>query len=346
MKYDRKLKIVRISAIVLAILLSVSATALAGTVLHGRSSQSQATSVVSGNVIAPQSAHAVAPLSLSSRTYRLSPVAPVAPLAGKPAGSTIVDQAEGETVTLQIYRFHAEDSTPFRVENMFPGDIESKSYYLEVSYKGSVTVCFHADIRSGYEKLAEVLKCRISLRDGTLFYDGLMRDMPQCIYHTLPETAGATKTFIYDISVYLDTSVGNEYMAKELRADFRWWVDEDNSEIPSETTKPSTPTEPSEPSTPTQPTEPSVPSEPTVPSTPTEPTVPSIPDETTEPSTPDETTAPTKPSGSGELILPQTGVNMHLFCIWFWIAMASLLLNILLLLSRSRDKGGERGDRE
>ena len=31
----------------------------------------------------------------------------------------------------------------------------------------------------------------------------------------------------YQVTTYLDTSVGNEYMGStELKADFKWWVDE------------------------------------------------------------------------------------------------------------------------
>ncbi len=142
------------------------------------------------------------------------------------AAGTVVDEASGKKVTLKIYRNHAQDSTPFNAPNMLPGDSETRAYYVSVSCKGSVTVHFHADIDEGYEKLAEVLKCKITLRGGEELYDGLMRDMPESIDHVLTHSGKATSELIYDITVYLDTSVGNEYMAKELYADFRWWVEE------------------------------------------------------------------------------------------------------------------------
>lgn len=310
MKNESRSKTVRISIIVLAILLAISATALAGTVIYRHFTRSQGSPAVSpDNVITPEktASTSVSTVQLTTLSYRTIS-----------AKSTVVDQADGENVTLKIYRNHAEDSTPFQVNNMFPGDSETKNYYLEVSYKGSVTVHFHADIRSGYEKLAEVLKCRVSVQNGTLLYDGLMRDMPQSISYALPNSKGTTETFVYNITVYLDTSVGNEYMSRELYADFRWWVNEDSSEIPTDPTDPSQPTEPTDPS---EPTEPSQPTEPTDPSQPTEPTQP------------------------GELIPPQTGDNMHL-CIWFWIAMASILLNIVLLYMKLRRKGEKQEDNE
>ncbi len=122
---------------------------------------------------------------------------------------------------LRLFRRHPEENQPFQAVNMFPGDSVSKTYRLRVYYSGSITVHFRADVRPGYEKLAEVLKCRVAL-NGREVYDGLMAQMPESIDSTMktPETE-----LEYQITAYLDTSVGNAYMAKELFADFRWWVE-------------------------------------------------------------------------------------------------------------------------
>lgn len=316
MKKKTGQKSIRILIIVLVILLAVSGTALAGTVIYRHFSQPQGSpAVVRDNVISPEkeiSATPVRAVTLSHRTVNTVKAAPmtVTAMAATPmtvrtvsAKSVVADKAEGEEVTLKLYRNHAEDSTPFQVNNMFPGDAEAKSYALEVSYKGNLTVHFRAEVRSGYEKLAEVLKCRVSLGDGTLLYDGLMNDMPNSIPYTLPYSSGTTETVVYDITAYLDTSVGNEYMAKELYADFRWWVNEDGggSDKPVDPTDPSDPTDPTEPGT--------------------------------------------EPDEPGVLIPPQTGDNSH-FCIWFWIAMISLLINITLLLSKVLKKDREQEDED
>lgn len=219
--------------VVLVVLLAVSGIALAGVVLHRYSAPPQASpAVVPDNVITPEkqtSAPAMQAAMLSCRTAKLADTG-ATPMAAMPLPvlSAVVDKAEGRNVTLKLYRNHAEDTAPFQVRNMFPGDVERKAYRLEVSYKGSVAVHFHADVRRGYEKLAEVLKCRVSL-DGALLYDGLMKDMPESISRALPQSSGTTASLDYDITVYLETSVGNEYMGKELYADFRWWVNEDDS---------------------------------------------------------------------------------------------------------------------
>ena len=144
------------------------------------------------------------------------------------SNSTIVDQDKENQTTLTIYKNRSEDSTPFHAVNMFPGDGEVKNYFLAVSYRGTVTIHFHADIRPGYEKLAEVMNCRVILENtGETLYDGLMKDMPESLAHKLVSQNATTDELEYVITAYLSTSVGNEYMNKELLADFRWWAVEE-----------------------------------------------------------------------------------------------------------------------
>lgn len=124
---------------------------------------------------------------------------------------------------LSIYRNNPEESTPFNVTNMFPGDCETNVYNIRVSYNGSIKVYFTVDVRSGYEKLAEVLKCKVVMPGGSEpVYDGLMKEMPD-LEHSI-SAVNITEDLKYEISVYLDTSVGNAYKNKELVADFKWWA--------------------------------------------------------------------------------------------------------------------------
>lgn len=103
---------------------------------------------------------------------------------------------------------------------MFLGDSVAKDFDVRVSHSNPVEVYFHADIRPGYEKLSEVMMLRIELPDyGVTLYDGLMRDMPSDVMHTIY----SEKHILYRMTAYLDTSVGNDYQFKELIADFRWW---------------------------------------------------------------------------------------------------------------------------
>lgn len=290
---------------VLMALLALSGTLLAGTILYRYFAGTEhASTEVPDNLITPEK--------------EISCEMPEAMLASRDiqvvrmAASSIVEQKSSGDTVLKLYRNHAEDTVPFQVNNMFPGDQEEKTYCLEVSYKGTLTLHFHADIRAGYEKLAEVLKCRVSLENGTILYDGLMRDMPESIPYLLPQqNQAAAVDVLYDVTVYLDTSVGNEYMEKELIADFRWWVQVDGSSNENGTK----PDGGSHKETVTETTGGS--------------------------GTSGETSAEVTPKpDSGELIAPKTGDTSDLL-FWLIVGGASLLLMMLLLFVRQREKEAE-----
>lgn len=142
------------------------------------------------------------------------------------AGQT--DAGAYETApAVTLHKRNAQDNIAFQAGNMFPGDSETMHFCVRVSHKGNVTLRFHADIRPGYEKLAEVLRCRIVLPEkDEVIYDGLMSGMPQALTHALNTNTSTKSEVYYEITAYLETSVGNEYMNQSLVADFRWWVEE------------------------------------------------------------------------------------------------------------------------
>lgn len=152
--------------------------------------------------------------------------------------ATAKPPAASETPAAAIY-LHSKnpgDNQPFNITNMFPGDKETRYYCVRVSCHDEVTVHFKADIRRGYEKLAEVMKIRITLLDSDeLMYDGLMKDMPESVATKLTTRGSATHELYYKITAYLDTSVGNDYMEKDLAADFKWWVEETGKLDPPKT---------------------------------------------------------------------------------------------------------------
>ncbi len=242
-----KNKNLKILIAVLAILLAVSLTALIGMLLVGHFSHSDpATVAVPGNIITPEGSDASSintdpPLTTLPDGESNEAVSDTAPpdlsditKVTESASNTTVSAAT-ETVAasaakasaLSLHTKQPEENKPFQVANMFPGDNEIQYFRIKVSYKGDIIVRYHADIRPGYEKLAEVLKVRIRLlgSDGFL-YDGLMRDMPQSLNHALYTTSSTQSELYYEITAYLDTSVDNEYMDKDLIADFHWWVEE------------------------------------------------------------------------------------------------------------------------
>ncbi len=135
--------------------------------------------------------------------------------------------AFGAEVDSDRMRLNTPDSsgnTAFAVENMFPGDAHTKDFTVTVNHQKPVTLYYHADIRPGSEKLAEVMMVKIELPEKSVtLYEGLMRDMPNSLALDL---AAEEKKVLYRITAYLETSVGNDYQFQSLIADFRWWYTE------------------------------------------------------------------------------------------------------------------------
>ena len=231
-------KKIRIIIIVLAILLGLSLLALGGTLIYNKiANATPATVTVPDNLITPDedttkpdnsdsqaadSSDTEKPDSSDTQTPNSSTATSSSAV---PMQSTTAEVKKAATV--ELYNKQPEENTPFQVGNMFPGDSETKYFRVRVSYHDTITVHYKATVRPGYEKLAEVLKVRIRLLSaGETMYDGLMRDMPESLTHKLASKKSATDELYYEITAYLDTSVGNDYQNKDLIADFKWWVEE------------------------------------------------------------------------------------------------------------------------
>lgn len=142
--------------------------------------------------------------------------------------------SEALAVDLKINKKQENDTFNFEVENMFPGDSIRQTYNIHVSCNKDVTVKFHAKTNGESQKLSEVLKTKITLveTDQTI-YDGSIIDMPKSLDFKIETAESTTKTLKYDMVVYLDTSVGNEYMGLGQDVTFEWWVEEvDNLDNP------------------------------------------------------------------------------------------------------------------
>ena len=227
MEQKKKIKII---IIVLACLLGLSLLALGGTVIYNKiANNTPVTVTVPDNLITPDedatkpdSSDSKAPDSSDTQTPSSSADASSSAV---PTQSTTAEAKKAATI--ELYNKQAEENTPFQVGNMFPGDSETKYFRVRVSYHDKITVHYKATVRPGYEKLAEVLKVRVRLlTTGEMLYDGLMRDMPESLTHKLASQKSTTDELYYEITAYLDTSVGNDYQNKDLIADFKWWVEE------------------------------------------------------------------------------------------------------------------------
>lgn len=115
-------------------------------------------------------------------------------------------------------------SDPMVFENMFPGDRVSRTYKIKVHRQNVVGLWFFVEIHDDvqYEKLAEVLMLDLRV-NGREAYNGLLKDFTGHnvgLIGFYPD--GTDDVLEYEINVYLDTSVGNEYMQKTLKCDYIW----------------------------------------------------------------------------------------------------------------------------
>ena len=229
-KYYGQKKKIKIVIIILAILLGLSLLALGGTLIYNKiANTTPATVTVPDNLITPDddttkpdSSDTEKPDSSETQTPSSSAATSSSAV---PMQSTTAEVKKAATV--ELYNKQPEENTPFQVGNMFPGDSETKYFRVRVSYHDTITVHYKATVRPGYEKLAEVLKVQVKLLStGETMYDGLMRDMPESLTHKLASQKSTTDELYYEITAYLDTSVGNDYQNKDLVADFKWWVEE------------------------------------------------------------------------------------------------------------------------
>ena len=230
MKQKKKIKVI---IIVLACLLGLSLLALGGTLIYNKiANATPATVTVPDNLITPDEDTTKPDNSDSQAPDSSDTEKPDSSDTQTPnSSSATVEQSTTAEVkkaaTVELYNKQPKENTPFQVGNMFPGDSETKYFRVRVSYHDTITVHYKATVRPGYEKLAEVLKVRIRLLSaGETMYDGLMRDMPESLTHKLASKKSTTDELYYEITAYLDTSVGNDYQNKDLIADFKWWVEE------------------------------------------------------------------------------------------------------------------------
>ena len=235
-------KKLKISIVVLSVLLAVSAIALAAMLLYRHFAPNMhTTTTVPGNMIgvvtsssdettlAPDESAALPEEDKADNTATID-TGKLPDIYAEETNSpeTSASQAKVPAVALYLHNRNEGDNIPFEVTNMFPGDVETKYFCVRVAHSQTVTVKYRAEVRKGYEILAEVLKCRVRLLNtGEVLYDGLMKNMPASIDHAVAPQSGADSELYYEITAYLETSVGNRHQNKRLIADFNWWVEED-----------------------------------------------------------------------------------------------------------------------
>lgn len=222
---NKKIEKKKLVIVILSILIGVNICALATIIVYNRFHRSNSTSViVPDNIISgddnPDSTATPDTVNTTTPFISQDPI-------------TVTEQPRYADL-LVLYKHQNADNTPFSVSNMFPGDSVTKYYCLRFTFRHTVTLCFRADIQRGNNELADAVGIRIVFPGtGHVLYDGLMKDMPESLTHAFTSSSVTTEDVFYEVSVYLDTSVGNECMDQEVVANFKWWIEEVENLEPS-----------------------------------------------------------------------------------------------------------------
>lgn len=109
----------------------------------------------------------------------------------------------------------------FNVNNMLPGDSETKSFHVTVTNKKFDKVNFKADIASDNSILSDFMRISVSTpNERKPIYEGLIKDMPDKVS---ADVVSGEKTE-FTITVTLDESAGNECQNSEIAINFSWWI--------------------------------------------------------------------------------------------------------------------------
>ena len=134
--------------------------------------------------------------------------------------------------SVKLTSWNRTNSINFDIQNMLPGDSETKEYAITVSDEKAIAITMQVTLETPAAKLGEVLAIKVE-SNGIVLYDGLMRDMVSVSQNIDGQNL---QDIIYKVTVFLDESVTNEYMGFSLEATFTWLLER----------SPSTPISPTE----------------------------------------------------------------------------------------------------
>ena len=143
-------------------------------------------------------------------------------------GSAGADKPAAEL--LELYKTKPEDNEKFEVENMLPGDTVTRYFCVRVNHGEALDLYFTADITGQIKQLGDVLEIKVTrVGEDTALCDLPFSEADGREYKTsVAENGSGVTDVYYRIDVSLDTSVGNEYQAAGLTADFKWFVKDES----------------------------------------------------------------------------------------------------------------------
>ena len=238
---DKRLKLswAKIVIILLSVLLAISAGGLAVQyAFHQFRKPSQTTVTVPDNLIAVQG-NTDAALSPAPETV-LTPGEQAGSSSGSGGAETENALLNREAAVLELYQGKPDDNQQFQAANLLPGDSVTRYFCVKAHHDQDITLYFRTEVTQQTKNLGDVLHIRVTHLDtGKVLCDAPFSEVDK---QEFPEQMEANdqgqSTAYYQVDVWTDTSVGNEYQAAGLTADFHWYVQDEGDLNPPETGDP------------------------------------------------------------------------------------------------------------
>ena len=210
---QRKFSWMKIIITVLIALLILSSSCLAARCIYLNSfAQAQATATVSNNQIGEENGKQMRSIESNGSSAATEP----------------------QTTVLELYQNHPTDNQKFEAKDLLPGDHLIQYFCVKTYHDTNISLFFRTEITDETKSLADVLHLKVTnTSTGKVLCDAPFAEVGQQEFSELLQknTEGQTISY-YQVDVSLDTSVGNEYQAALLKADFEWYVEDDGGLIP------------------------------------------------------------------------------------------------------------------
>lgn len=224
--------------IVLAVLLAISIVGLSTSYIYrALAVSSHTTETIPNNLIGKNADLDFSSLSVSGAEKANNPNRKIAgdSVGTTAAGTGVPAESTGSQASvLELYQKHPEDNQKFAVDNMLPGDSVTKYFCIKTYHDADIALFFNTKVTEETKSLSDVLHIRVTCLDtGEILCDAPFAQVrEQEFTQMLAANATGESIVYYQIDVSLDTSVGNDYQAALLKADFNWYVKDDGSLTP------------------------------------------------------------------------------------------------------------------
>lgn len=227
----------KIVIIILAVLLVLSAGGLAVRYIYlAFFAPAQSTVTVPDNLIGEntQSDGASAPAGNKAKTPAFSAERPSASETGSTSATSRPAQTDKpQALKLELYEGKPGVNQRFEARNLFPGDSVTKYFCVKAYHDADISLYFRADVTEQTKELSDALHIKVThMESGKVLCDAPFSKIDGKEFSELLKANGDKSTAAYyQIDVSLDTSVGNEYQAAILKADFNWYVKDEGGLI-------------------------------------------------------------------------------------------------------------------